>query len=96
MPEMGTGRDIWESMVKPRRETPRSLVSQALLSLALTDRLPMDGSEATADWPGVSVAVRLARQPAGNGLTGTAVIGYIWKRPPTLPWIPPGQWTRSL
>ena len=47
----GTGRDIWESMVKPRRETPRSLVSQALLSLALTDRLPMDGSEATADWP---------------------------------------------
>ena len=76
MPEMGTGRDIWESMVKPRRETPRSLVSQALLSLALTDRLPVDGSEATADWPGVSVAVRLTRQTAGNGLTGTAVIGY--------------------
>ena len=28
-----------------------------------------------ADWPGVSVAVRLALA-AGNGLTGTAVIGY--------------------
>ena len=74
-PELGTGQDIWESMVKPRRETPRSLVSQALLTLQLTDRLPRDGSEAVATWPGVSVAVRLDRD-AGNGLAGTAVIGY--------------------
>lgn len=74
-PAMGTGRDIWETMVRPRRETQRSLVAQALLTLELEERLPRDGSRAEASWPGVGVVVSLT-QTAPNVLAGTAVIGY--------------------
>jgi len=74
-PDKGTGRDIWETMVRPRRETPRSLLAQALLTLELEERLPHDGSRAVAAWPGVSVAVSLT-ETAPDTLTGTAVIGY--------------------
>lgn len=75
MPEMGTGRDIWETMVRPRRETPRSLLAQALLTLELEDRIPRDGSAAAAVWPGVTVTVALSEATPGS-LAGTAVIGY--------------------
>jgi hypothetical protein len=64
-PEMGNGADIWEHMVRPRRETPKSLVTQALVTLSLEDRLPTAGDHATADWPGVSVTVRLDDPEAG-------------------------------
>jgi len=75
MPEMGTGRDIWETMVRPRRETPRSLVTQALLTLELEERLPRHGDQAVAAWPGVAVTVSLQETTPG-ALSGTAVIGY--------------------
>ena len=65
-PEMGSGADIWEHMVRPRRETPKSLVTQALVTLSLEDRLPTAGDRATADWPGVSVTVRLDDPEAGQ------------------------------
>ncbi len=74
-PEMGTGRDIWEKLVRPRRETPRSLVVQALMTLALEDRLPAGGESAVAAWPGVSVTVNL-EAPAGGVRTGAAIIRY--------------------
>jgi len=67
-PDKGTGRDIWETMVRPRRETPRSLLAQALLTLELEERLPHDGSRAVAAWPGVSVAVSLTETAPGRGL----------------------------
>ena len=74
-PAMGTGRDIWERLARPRRETPKTLVTQALLTLALEDRLPSGGSQAVAAWPGVDVAVRLD-DPAGQIVQGTASIRY--------------------
>ncbi|MHC1712673.1 MAG: DUF3536 domain-containing protein [Solidesulfovibrio sp.] len=74
-PEMGNGRDIWETMVRPRRETPKTLISQALLTLSLEDRLPTGGAEAVAAWPGVSVGVSLD-DPTGQAITGKAVIRY--------------------
>jgi hypothetical protein len=75
MPEMGTGRDIFETMVRPRRETPRSLLTQALLTLQLENRLPHNGGRERAVWPGVEVTVEL-REAAGGSRIGTATIGY--------------------
>ncbi|WP_300164947.1 DUF3536 domain-containing protein [Solidesulfovibrio sp.] len=74
-PEMGTGRDIWDNLVRPRRETPKTLVSQALLQLTLEDRLPPAGETAEAVWPGVAVAVRLD-DPEDDARPGTARIRY--------------------
>lgn len=74
-PEMGTGRDIWDNLVRPRRETPKTLVSQALLHLTLEDRLPPAGESAEAVWPGVTVTVRLD-DPEDGARPGTARIRY--------------------
>ena len=74
-PEMGSGRDIWDNLVRPRREIPKSLVSQALLQLTLEDRLPAAGESAVAVWPGVTVAVRLD-DPEDDARPGTARIRY--------------------
>ena len=74
-PEMGTGRDIWDTLVRPRRETPKTLIAQALLTLSLEGRLPAQGASAVAGWPGVSVAVRLD-DPVSGARGGTASILY--------------------
>ena len=74
-PAMGTGRDIWDTMVRPRRETPKTLITQGLLTLSLEDRLPAGGDAAVAAWPGVAVTVRLDDQ-TGDARTGTASIRY--------------------
>ncbi|MHC1791303.1 DUF3536 domain-containing protein [Solidesulfovibrio sp.] len=74
-PAMGTGRDIWENLARPRRETPKTLITQALLTLALEDRLPAGGSKAVASWPGVDVAVGLD-DATGATISGTASITY--------------------
>jgi hypothetical protein len=75
-PALGSGRDIWENMARPRRETPKSLIAQALLTLTLEDRLPASGNEALAMWPGVDVAVRLDDAAPGQYVTGSAAIRY--------------------
>ncbi|EKO39250.1 MAG: alpha-amylase/alpha-mannosidase [Solidesulfovibrio magneticus str. Maddingley MBC34] len=75
-PAMGSGADIWETMARPRRETPRTLIAQALVTLALEDRLPLGGEEAVATWPGVAVTVRLENAPAGAPRPGSAAIVY--------------------
>ncbi|MGE4538494.1 MAG: DUF3536 domain-containing protein [Desulfovibrio sp.] len=74
-PEMGSGRDIWENMVRPRRETPKTLVTQALLTLGLEERLPTGDGSAEARWPGVAVTVRLD-DPEGGARPGKASIRY--------------------
>ena len=71
-PAMGSGADIWETMARPRRETPKTLIAQALMTLALEDRLPLGGKEALAAWPGVAVTVSLENAPAGTPRPGTA------------------------
>ncbi len=75
IPEMGSGRDIWENMVRPRRETPRALVTQALLTLTAEERLPTGKNAAVASWPGVGVTVRLD-DPVDGAASGTAAICY--------------------
>ncbi|MEA4856382.1 DUF3536 domain-containing protein [Solidesulfovibrio sp.] len=74
-PEMGSGRDIWDNLVRPRRETPKSLVSQAMLRLTLEDRLPPSGESAEVAWPGVTVDARLDN-PENGARPGTARIRY--------------------
>ncbi len=65
-PAMGTGRDVWENLVVPRRETPRTLAAQALLTLAAEDRLPGPGEVRTAPWPAVAVSVALGEASGGR------------------------------
>lgn len=75
-PAMGTGRDVWERLVKPRRTTPETLAAQALLTLAAEDRLPVDGAPAAAvSWPAVTASVEF------SGRNGTARAGRL-----TLDW----------
>jgi len=74
-PAMGTGRDIWNNLAKPRRETPKTLVAQALLTLALENRLPAGGREGAVSWPGVDVSIRL-EDAAGDTISGAASILY--------------------
>ncbi|EHJ48168.1 Protein of unknown function DUF3536 [Solidesulfovibrio carbinoliphilus subsp. oakridgensis] len=74
-PAMGTGRDIWDTMVRPRRETPKTLVTQAFMTLALEERLPAAGASAVADWPGVAVTVALDAAE-GEVRPGTVSIRY--------------------
>ncbi len=74
-PALGSGRDLWDAMVRPRRESPKTLVTQALLTLSLEDRLPAAGSQAVAAWPGVAVTVALEAAEA-DARPGTAQIRY--------------------
>jgi hypothetical protein len=57
-PAMGTGRDVWENLVKPRRSTPESLALQTLLTLSAEARLPGPGQPpAAVSWPAVTASV---------------------------------------
>lgn len=75
-PAMGTGRDIWDREVAPRSETPQGLVSQALIRLLVTERLPAPGRAETVRWPGVLVEVRMAAPDADGRLCGEATIAW--------------------
>lgn len=65
IPEMGTGKDIWENQVKPRRETWRTLLTQAAMRLWAEGRLPRPGEAAEVAWPGVTVRVGLTEEEHG-------------------------------
>jgi len=56
-PELGTGRDLYVNMVRPRLETPASLAAQALLALEFQGGVPGRRREMVA-WNGVRVGVR--------------------------------------
>ncbi len=74
---LGSGLDIWNREIRPRRETTESILAQALLSLWAEGRLPQPGGTARAQWPGLGVDVTLT-QTGPNLLTGTASI--TWTR----------------
>ncbi len=67
LPEYGNAATIWAKLVKPRQETPGSLIAQALITLWGQDRLPQPGQSEEVVWPGVRVAVAAAAQPTGAG-----------------------------
>ncbi len=74
-PAWGTGRDIWEKEVVPRRETPASLAGQAVLRLLLEDRLAPDGEWAELAWSGALARVR--QDKAGGRMRGAAEV--LWR-----------------
>ncbi len=66
-PDLGSGKDLYESFVRPRREHPASLAAQALLSLEFQGRALGDAPEEVA-WPGVRVSLRKEKTlTSGNG-----------------------------
>lgn len=54
--KIGTGRDIWETRVLPRRFTPGVLAAHGLALLKVRDRVPAGpGAKAQISWPGISL-----------------------------------------
>ncbi|MBI5518776.1 MAG: DUF3536 domain-containing protein [Desulfovibrio sp.] len=75
-PALGDGNDLWNHEVRPRRESPETILAQALLRLWAEGRLPAPGAAAQADWPGLSVTVRAEKPDAQGRRTGTASIAW--------------------
>jgi len=75
IPEMGTGKDIFEDKAAPRRETWRTLLSQAVMRLWAEGRLPRPGDSAKAVWPGATVRITLGEEEHG-ARPGRAVAGW--------------------
>lgn len=75
----GTGLDIWENEIVPRRETPASLAGQAVLRLVLEDRLGPAGRRAAVRWNGVEVLVARGKKKRGqdSDLHGEAEIRWV-------------------
>lgn len=65
-PALGDGNDLWNQEVRPRRESPETILAQALLRLWAEGRLPAPGGESGVDWPGLSVSVRVDGQEHGE------------------------------
>ncbi len=75
IPQMGTGKDIFEDKVTPRRETWRTLLSQAIMRLWAEGRLPRPGESAKAVWPGATVRISLGEEEHG-ARPGRATAGW--------------------
>ncbi len=78
-PTLGDGMDLWNHEVRPRRESPETIIAQALLRLWAEERLPKPGDSASVHWPGLSGRVEMleAGGPQGPGhRTGRACI--LW------------------
>ena len=91
-PALGSGFDLWNQEVRPRRESSETILAQALLRLWAEGRLPAPGAAASAEWPGLSVAVTMGEQDEHGGHSGTASIkwaretgadelGWTWEQP---------------
>lgn len=66
-PEEGSGVDICNRHVLPRKETPASLILQALHTLAANHTLPQpNGAPAQIAWPETSVEIRITHTPAST------------------------------
>jgi len=70
-PELGTGKDIYESMIRPRQEGPASLVTQALLALEFQGREPRSAKQSVS-WSGVQVSVKGKTDKAGKKQESTS------------------------
>jgi len=77
-PALGSGHDLWNHEVRPRRESSETILAQALIRLWAEGRLPEPGASAEADWPGLSVTIRSGDRDEHNNRQGTASI--TWAR----------------
>lgn len=69
-PRLGTGLDLFRDQVLPRRETPTTLVAQALLSLRAKQEIPMPGDSAEIRWPLLHARVNLEAASDDDSLWG--------------------------
>ncbi len=80
IPEMKNGKHIWETQILPRRETTRTLITQALLHLLAKRALPGVSPNADADgtvtWPGVSITITRTKENNDPFLPATATISW--------------------
>ncbi|MBI4805452.1 MAG: DUF3536 domain-containing protein [Desulfovibrio sp.] len=89
LPELGDGKNVWRTMVVPRRETEASLTAQALLTLWAEKRLPARGKTAQACWPGVSVTIKASSPTEGTASiswaleSGVDEVRWTWDAPTT-------------
>lgn len=87
IPECVDGKNIWRTMVVPRRETDASLTAQALLTLWAEERLPARGKTAQVVWPGVAVTVKATSATQGTASiawaleSGTDEVRWTWSPP---------------
>lgn len=75
-PALGDGHDLWNHEVRIRRESPETILAQALIRLWAEGRLPRPGASASVDWPGLSVDVRVTGENAQGHSQGTASIAW--------------------
>ena len=73
-PALCTGADLWENEILPRRESPESLIAQALFTLWA--RGAAAGDQGGAAWPGVAVDVEVDKSAQGVALNGKARIRW--------------------
>lgn len=85
------GKELYLQRVLPRRESPESIISQALLTLWVRGRIGMPNADTTAHWPGVSVHVTFRDAPGTLNAAGTATISRSGGRQSTYSWV----WERS-
>ena len=60
-PALGSGLDLWNREIRPRRESTESLVAQALLTLWAESGIPEPEGAASISWPGLTVEIRVAQ-----------------------------------
>ncbi len=77
-PALGSGHDLWNQEVRPRRESAETILAQALIRLWAEGRLPAVGDEASVTWPGLGVRVRAEAQDGQGARSGRASI--TWTR----------------
>jgi len=66
-PSLGDGRDLWTHEVRPRRESPETILAQALILMWAEERLPEPGGEASMHWPGLSAHIEVTEAGGPNG-----------------------------
>jgi len=67
-PALGSGHDLWNHEVRPRRESVETILAQALIRLWAEGRLPAPGAEAEVSWPGLSVSIAVEQNGGGTAL----------------------------
>jgi len=72
--EYGTGKDVLESDVLPRRDDPAALCLMAWLLLNSENRGPRPGAPSTYVWPEVSVELIADTEQPDGSRQGTAII----------------------
>ena len=71
-PELGTGRDLWFSRVKPRQEFPQTVINQALVRMKANESFPAPGEKNDTAWPGVEVNVERSPASTAENIFGKA------------------------